>query len=220
MEKGYGQSDPKLAEYVARVFEVDEEVLRDVKASADAAGMPAIQVSPFDARLLTVLARAVGARRAVEIGTLAGYSAVGISRGMTDDGMLYTFEVERKHAEVARASLKRHGFEKRVQVIVGPALDHLQEIEKEGPFDLVFIDANKDGYPKYLAWAEEHLRIGGLVMLDNAFAFGKLGDPRAIESDPAVAAIHRTNERLARGGRFTAMMIPTGEGLAIGVKAR
>src|SRR5215472_16034192 len=136
MEKGYGQADPKLAAYVHRTFHLGDPVLEDIQATADREGLPAIQVSAFDGRILELLARSVGARRAVEIGTLAGYSAVNILRGLTEDGLLYTFEYDPKHAKVAKANLDKHGFQKRVRMFVGEASDHLPEIVGDGPFDL------------------------------------------------------------------------------------
>src|SRR4051812_36362083 len=109
MDKGYGQNDPALARYVDEVFGGDDEVLRDVRARQDAAGLPAIEVSRIDGLHLEVLARACGARRAVEIGTLGGYSAVCLLRGMPDDALLHTFEIDAHHAEVARETFRRHG---------------------------------------------------------------------------------------------------------------
>jgi predicted O-methyltransferase YrrM len=221
MEKGYGQADPKLSDYVDRVFQLDDPVLADIQATADREALPAIQVSRFDGRMLELFARAVNARRAVEIGTLAGYSAVNLIRGLTSDGILYTFEYDPKHAKVAEANLKKHGYLDRARIFVGKARERLPEITTEGPFDLVFIDADKDSYPDYLAWAEVNLRFGGIALIDNAFGFGKVADPKNIAgADPQATAIHETNTRLSNGGRFRAMMLPTEQGLAMGVKIR
>src|SRR6185312_6614747 len=143
-------------------------------ARSTAAGLPDIQVAALDARHLEVLARASGARRAVEIGTLGGYSGVAILRGLAADGELDTIDSEPRHAEVARESFRRAGFADRARVHVGLALDVLPRLERRGPFDLVFIDADKEGYPRYLDWAAQNLRPGGIVLLDNAFLFGDL----------------------------------------------
>jgi len=167
-----------------------------------------------------VLARAAGARRAVEIGTLGGYSGVCLLRGMPE-GRLDTFELEPRNAEVARESFAKAGVGERVRIHVGPAVDTLREIEGDGPFDLVFIDADKSGYPAYLTWAEEHLRVGGIVLLDNAFGWGDVVDPAKAEHPDAIGALAKCAERLgAAGGRWRATMIPTEEGLAFGVKVR
>ena len=130
----------------------------------------------MDGLHLELLARAAGARRAVEIGTLGGYSGVCLLRGMPD-GRLDTFELEPRNAAVARESFEKAGVAGRARIHVGPAVDKLREIEADGPFDLVFIDADKTGYPAYLTWAEEHLRVGGIVLLDNAFGWGGVADP-------------------------------------------
>ena len=219
--KAFGQGDPALAAWAEQVFAPEDEVLREIRTRSVAAGLPPIQVGPMDGLHLEVLARAARARRAVEIGTLGGYSGVCLLRGMEPVGVLDTFELRPQHAELARRSFELAGVERRARIHVGPASERLADLEGEGPFDLVFIDADKDGYPGYLAWAEEHLRVGGLVLADNAFAFGHVHDPAwGGEDAGAVAPLRRFSERLAQGGRFRATMIPTAEGLALGVKVR
>ena len=219
--KGFGQASPELARWAESVFQPEDAVLREIRQRSRRAGLPAIEVGAFDGRHLEVLARAAGARRAVEIGTLGGYSGVCLLRGMGPEGLLHTFEREPRHAEVARESFRRAGMASQVRVHLEPALQGLREIEGEGPFDLVFIDADKAGYPDYLAWAEVHLRLGGVLLADNAFGFGHVHQPgRAGEDRAAVEALRRFAERLARGGRFLATMLPTAEGLAVGVRVR
>jgi caffeoyl-CoA O-methyltransferase len=219
MNKAFGNDDATLADYVARVYAPEDDVLAEVRARSTAAGLPDIQVAALDARHLEVLARLAGARRAVEIGTLGGYSGVCLLRGMPD-GTLDTFELEPKNAEVARESFQKAGFAERARIHIGPAADKLREIEADGPFDLVFIDADKTGYPAYLTWAEEHLRVGGVVLLDNAFAWGGVANPSAQKAPEPARALAECAERLGRGGRWRATMIPTEEGLAFGVKVR
>jgi caffeoyl-CoA O-methyltransferase len=214
-EKGFGQADPALARYAEEVFAPEDAALADVRARAEAAEMPPIHVGRMDGLHLEVLTRVSGAKKAVEVGTLAGYSGLAILRGMGSSGFLHTFEYSPDHAKVAEETFRKNGFGDRARVHVGPALSHLHEIERDGPFDLVFIDADKEGYPDYLAWAERNLRVGGLVIGDNTFAFGRVasGDRGA-----DVLAIRAFNERLARGGRFRATILPTEEGLTVGVK--
>ena len=214
-DKGFGQGSPELKVWAERVYHAEDEVLREIRERSVAAGLPAIAVGRMDGLHLELLARATGARRAVEIGTLGGYSGVCLLRGMPD-GRLDTFELEPKNAEVARVSFEKAGVADRARIHVGPALETLREIEGDGPFDLVFIDADKTGYPKYLDWAEQHLRVGGVVLLDNAFAWGGVVAP---DSDSA-RALAECSERLGRGGRWRATMLPTEEGLAFGVKVR
>ena len=178
MNKPFGNADPKLSEYVNRVYAPEDEVLAEIRARSAAAGLPDIQVAALDALHLEVLARAAGARRAVEIGTLGGYSGVALLRGMGADGELDTIELSERHAAVARESFRRAGFAARARVHVGAAADILPQLAPRGPFDLVFIDADKEGYPAYLDWATDNLRPGGIVLLDNAFLFGSLAEAR------------------------------------------
>lgn len=219
--KGFGQGDAALAAWAASVYQPEDEVLREIRERSVAAGLPAIQVGAFDGLHLEVLARAAGARRAVEIGTLGGYSGVCLLRGMGATGFLDTFELEPRHAEIARHSFERAGLSARVRIHVGRAAEKLSLVEREGPFDLVFLDADKIGYPAYLAWAEEHLRVGGTLLADNTFGFGHVHEERPEgESADAMSALRVFSERLARGGRFRATLLPTAEGLSFGVKVR
>jgi caffeoyl-CoA O-methyltransferase len=215
--KDYGAaSDEKLLKYLDRVFKPEDPVLKTIRERSLKAGLPEIQVGSMDALHLEVLTRAVGARKAVEVGTLGGYSGTAIARGLGEGGRLHTFELDQKHADLARESFRKAGVLGRVTIHVGPALERLPKCESEGPFDLVFIDADKETYPAYLAWAARHLRVGGVVLGDNAFAFGEVAEGKG----DGPVAIRRFNQELAQGGRFRATMLPTGEGLAMGVKVR
>jgi len=219
--KAFGQDDPALARWAEETFAPEDGVLREIRERSAREGLPAIAVGPMDGLHLEVLARAVAARRAVEIGTLGGYSGVCLLRGMAPDGVLHTFELDARRAEVARRSFELAGVASRARIHVGQALERLRGVERDGPFDLVFVDADKGGYPAYLDWAEEHLRVGGLVLGDNAFAFGHVHEASwAGEDAGAVRPLRSFAERLAGGGRFRATMLPTAEGLACGVKVR
>jgi caffeoyl-CoA O-methyltransferase len=219
--KGFGQASEALASWAVSVYAPEDEVLREIRERSAAAGLPPIEVGTFDGLHLEVIARACGARRAVEIGTLGGYSGVCLLRGMGEGGLLHTFELEPHHAEVARQSFARAGVSDRVRIHVGRAAERLREFDPDAPFDLVFLDADKSGYPGYLAWAESHLRVGGVLLADNAFGFGHVHEERPVtESAEAMEALRRFSERLARGGRFRATILPTAEGLSFGVKIR
>jgi caffeoyl-CoA O-methyltransferase len=221
IEKGFGQGSPALARWAEDVYAPEDAVLAEIRERSVREGLPPIQVGRFDGLHLEVLARACGARRAVEIGTLGGYSGVCLLRGMGPGGFLDTFELEEKNARVAAESFVRAGFEKSFKIHIGPAAERLSELDGQGPFDLVFVDADKIGYPRYLAWAEEHLRVGGILLGDNAFGWGGVADPNyAGENPDSIRGLRSFSERLAKGGRFRATMIPTEEGLAMGVKVR
>jgi caffeoyl-CoA O-methyltransferase len=221
MSKAFGNDDPALAEYVGDLYLPEDQILIDARTRSAAAGLPDIQVAPLDGRHIEVLARLSGARRAVEIGTLGGYSGVALLRGMggaSGDGQLDTVEIDPRHAEIARETFRRAGFANQARVHVGPALQVLPGLSPQGPFDLVFIDADKDNYAHYLDWATDNLRPGGLVLVDNAFLFGHLPErpvgPRAV----AIRAMQAVHEALARSGKFRATVLPTGEGLAVGIR--
>src|SRR5690242_21952332 len=156
--KGFGQGDPALSEWAEEVFRPEDAVLREIRERSVREGLPAIAVGRFDGLHLEVIARAIGALKAVEIGTLGGYSGVCLLRGMGPHGVLHTFEYAEKHARVAHESFVKAGVSGRAHIHVGAALEKLPEIEAEAPFDLVFVDADKVSYPAYLAWAAEHLR--------------------------------------------------------------
>ncbi len=210
MDKAYGQGDETVARYVDDLIQPEDEVLKDIRTRSLEAGLPDIAVGPMDGRHLEVIARAAGARRIVEIGTLGGYSTVCLARALPEGGVLHTFELERRHAEVAAASLRRAGLLEKVHIHVGSAVERLQDIEAEGPFDLVFLDADKAGYPAYLDWAEQHLGVGGTLLADNVFR-------KPLRREMA-EVIHAFNERLAHSPRWRLTMIPVEDGLAFAVK--
>ena len=217
MEKGFGQGDPVLTRWAEDLYQPEDDVLREIRERSVREGLPPIAVGRMDGLHLELLARATRARLAVEIGTLGGYSGVCLLRGMGPEGVLHTFELAEKNADVARESFTNAGFAAQAKIHVGPALSRLPAIEALGPFDLCFIDADKTGYPAYLEWAARNLRVGGVVLGDNAFGWG--GVTRE-GGEPGIEAIKRFNQQLASGGRFRATMIPTAEGLAMGVKVR
>ncbi len=221
MEKGYGQGDPAIAAYVERQFAPEDPVHAEIRVRSAAAGLPENQVGKLDGLLLELLVRSMGAQRAVEIGTLGGYSGVCLARGMGKGGLLHSFELSEAHAAVARESFKRAGVAGQVRLHVGPAIEGLPGISAEGPFDVCFIDADKVSYPAYLGWAADNLRHGGVVLGDNAFAFGHLAEENpAGEEAAGVRALQTFSQSLAKSGRFKATIIPTAEGLAFGVKIR
>lgn len=221
MNKRFGSADPAIADYVYRRYAPEDELLRDIRARSNAAGLPDIQVAPLDARHLEILARLCQPRRAVEIGTLGGYSGVSIVRGLPEGGVLHTIEIDPRHAAVAAETFRRAGVSAKVRQWQGAALDILPKLSSlgEGPFDLCFMDAEKSEYHLYLDWAAANLRPGGVVIADNAFLFGEL--PRALSASPPaeVRAMDAFHRRLAESGEFRATVIPTGEGLAVAVRA-
>jgi predicted O-methyltransferase YrrM len=154
----------------------DDPVLSAALEASDAAGLPKIAVSPQQGKFLSLLVAATGARRILEIGTLGGFSTIWLARGAGPDGRVTTLEYEPKHAEVARANLDRAGVGDRVEVLVGAALDTLPSVTG-GPFDLVFIDADKENNPGYLEWAVKLTRPGSVILVDNVIREGAILSP-------------------------------------------
>ncbi len=205
----------RLDLYVRRLYASEDDVLRRVRAWADEAEMPAIQLPPATARAVQVLVRAVGARRVVEVGTLAGYSAIWIARALPEDGRLDTIEIDADHAAAAQRALADAGVAERVEIRVGDAAEILPELGPDGSVDIVFLDADKERYVVYMEEAARLLRPGGLLMADNAFWSGRVLDPG---SDEIAALLDRFNRTLSADSRFSATILPVGDGLMVAVR--
>jgi len=183
----------------------EDPVLDATLARAAAAGLPAHDVAPNQGKLLHLLARISGARAILELGTLAGYSTIWLARALPDGGRLVTLEAEPEHAAVARANLADAGVADRVEVVVGDALDTLPRLD--GPFDLVFLDADKQRNPEYLEWALRLTRPGSLIVADNVVRDGELAN--AASEDPRVQGIRRFTELLGAASNVTATAVQT-----------
>jgi caffeoyl-CoA O-methyltransferase len=181
------------------------------KAFAVPEFMPSIQVGPSEGRLIYLLAKLVAAKKIVEVGTLAGYSAIHLARAVPPDGHVWSIEFDEKHAEVARTNIAAAGLADRVTVLVGAGRDVLPTLSGHGPFDAVFIDADKVNYDFYGRWAIEHLRPGGLVLGDNAYLFNEL-----LEDSDRGRAMRAFHEHVA--ATCDSVCAPTPEGLVVGLK--
>jgi predicted O-methyltransferase YrrM len=195
--------------FVAETLVPDDEALSAALEAAAAAGLPSIQVSAPQGRLLQLLARLQRATTILEFGTLGGYSSILLARALAPGGRLITLEAKPEFAEVARASIERAGLGDVVEIRVGPALETLPALEEEGvgPFDLIFIDADKVNTPNYFAWALDHTRPGSLIVADNVVRDGSLGDDA--DPDPATKAQRQLHEALADEPRVSATTIQT-----------
>lgn len=191
--------------YLEACFMPEDPVLEDAIHASEAAGLPPHQVSRTQAKLLHLLARMHAARRVLEIGTLGGVSAIWLARALPVDGRLITLEVNPKHAEVARTNITNAGLSDRIDIRVGPALETLAKLE--GPFDLVFIDADKPNNPAYFRRALELTRVGGVIVCDNVVREGKVTD--AHSTDPSVRGIREMNELISSEPRVSASAIQT-----------
>lgn len=199
--------------FVCETVVEEDEALRGVVAAAEEAGLPSIQVSPPQGKLLQLLVRLVGAKMVLEFGTLGGYSAILMGRALPEGGRLISLEANAEYAEVARGSIEKAGVGEKVEIRVGPALEALPVLEAEGvgPFDLVFIDADKVNTPNYFAWALDRTRPGGLIVADNVVRDGTLADGDA--ADEATQAQRRLHEMLRDEPRVSATTVQT-----VGVK--
>ncbi len=195
--------------YISDLLVRSDRALDAALEGSEAAGLPAIQVAANQGKLLHLLARLQGARSILEIGTLGGYSTIWLARALPADGRLTTLELDPRHAEVARANIARAGLADRVDIRVGPASETLARLASQGagPFDLVFIDADKEGYPDYLGWTLRLTRPGSLIVADNVVRDGAVIDPAS--DDPRVQAVRRFLEVLAAEPRLDATVIQT-----------
>jgi predicted O-methyltransferase YrrM len=186
-----------------------DPALEAALAANKAANLPAIDVSPSQGKLLQLLAETQGARRILEIGTLGGYSTINLARALPPHGKLITLELDPHHAKVALANIAHAGLAHAVELRLGPALDSLAQLHAEHvePFDLIFLDANKDGYPDYLTAALKLVRPGTLILADNVIRDGEIID--ATSTDPNVQGVRRFLETLAADPRISSTAVQT-----------
>ncbi|HEY5976238.1 MAG TPA: O-methyltransferase [Solirubrobacterales bacterium] len=194
-------------EFVSATLAAEDDALMAAVEAGRVAGLPEIQVTPAQGKLLHLLARTIGARRAIEFGTLAGYSTIWLARALPEGGRLVSLESKPEYAEVARANVERAGVGEKVEIQVGPALDSLPGLDGEDPFDLAFIDADKANTPNYCDWALDHVRPGGLVIADNVVRGGTLAEGES--EDEATVAQRRLHTMLADDPRADATTIQT-----------
>ena len=206
-------ADP-TGDYISSLFAREDELLISLRDDADRSGLPPISISPDEGRLLQVLLRAIRAERVLEVGTLGGYSAIWMARALPENGELLSIELDPDHAAFAARYIGRAGLDSRVRVRVGRALEVLPSLDGE-MFDAVFLDADKEPLPTYLDWALRLVRPGGLIMADNALWGGKVIDPAV--DDEQTRAVREFNRRFATEPRITGIVVPTHDGVAVGI---
>ncbi len=199
--------------YLGQFFAPPDPALDDALEASEAAGLQAINVTPLQGKLLYLLASMRGARTILEIGTLGGYSTIWLARALPPGGRIITLEVDPEHARVAGGNLARAGLAAVAEVRVGPALETLPALAAEGagPFDLIFIDADKPNNPEYFAWALRLARPGSVIVVDNVVRNGAIVDDAA--EDPTIRGTRRLFELMAAEPRVTATVMQT-----VGVK--
>jgi predicted O-methyltransferase YrrM len=199
----------KVDDYINESLVPGDAALENAVKKSNEAGLPQIQVSPSQGKLLHVLARTIGARRILEIGTLGGYSTIWLARALPADGKVITLEASPKHAEVAKGNIAAAGLAEKVELRLGPALETLPKIaaEKQPPFDFIFIDADKKSMPEYFDWALKLSRKGSLIFSDNVVRSGGVAD--AASTDPDIQGVRRFYEALHSEPRVCATAVQT-----------
>ena len=207
--------DERHVRYLTERTTPEDTFLRDLKAAATKEGIPSIWVSPAQASFMQVLLRLAQARDVVEVGKLAGYSAIAMARALPEGGRVRTIELEEKHAAFAARWVAKSDVAGRVEILRGAGLEVLPTLAADSA-DAAFLDADKGNYPAYLEQCLRIVRRGGLIMADNAFAFGELfeSSPR----DQEVAAMRRFNDLMAAEKRLSGIIVPFGDGLWVSVK--
>jgi caffeoyl-CoA O-methyltransferase len=209
--------DEGLHRYLVEHGSRQDEVLRRLAAETEElGGISIMQIAPDQGALLTLLVRAIGARRALELGTFTGYSAICIARGLPEGGSLLTCDVHEEWTAIARRYFQEAGVADRVELRLGPALEALRALPPEDSFDFAFIDADKEGYPGYYEEVLERLRPGGLMLIDNVLHGGAVLD--GADDSASNRAIRELNDRVAGDGRVDVAMIGVADGITLALK--
>ena len=203
-----------LRAYVSELFAPEDDVLSSVRTRQEREGLPGIHISAEEAKIIVVLLHCISARRVLEVGTLGGYSGVWIARALPDGGELVTIECDDVHATVAEAAFDEARLGERVRMLRGDALSTMRSLDPF--FDAVFLDADKAPLPEYFAEAVRLVRVGGLLLCDNAFIDGRVVDEHDL--DPDVVGVRAYNRLAATDQRLVSAIVPVRDGLAVSVK--
>jgi caffeoyl-CoA O-methyltransferase len=210
--QGARYSTPEILQWLEGLHGAHDKSLAQAFSAPARLGLPQIQLGPQEGAFLTLLMRMIGAKHVVEVGTLAGYSALRLARGLVPGGKLWTLEADARHAMAARTALAAAPPSVTVKLLEGDAKVLLPGLaEKEAPFDAVFLDADKAGYLHYGRWAAAHLRPGGLLIADNVYLFGRL-----LEDSEEAKAVRSFHEEAAKA--FDTCLLPTPDGLLLGIR--
>jgi len=206
----------QASRYITELFAMEDPVLTQVREDSSRLGLPPISVNAEEGRFLQFLVRACNAARVVEIGTLGGYSGIWIAQGLAPEGKLITVEREPRHAQIARQHFAAAGLSERVEVWEGEIPAIFPILAERGPFDFIFIDADKHRYPACLSWALENARPGGLIAAHNAWRNGTVLDPNNREE--LTLLMRDFTRQAAAEGRWLSTIYPGGDGMLVGVK--
>ena len=209
----------KKTSYLDKVFGCEDSLLKAIRQAVEKEGVERMQISPHEGRILQFLVQVSKAKKVVEIGTLYAYSALHIARALPEDGQIFTLDISSERHKKSQEILKNSKNGQKIRWICGPAVDSLKSIETVAPFDMVFIDADKEAYLEYLDWAEKNLKTGGLLVADNTFLFGAVyGESKRSPQQKTIEIMNEFNKRLSDTLYWKGALIPTAEGLTVGIK--
>ncbi len=212
------QQNPR-SQYLDSVFSKEDETSQKILKYSQQKKTDYMQISAYEAGILQFLCHGLKVKKAIEIGTLYGYSALKIAQALPEDGCLLTLDSSLERQTQAKILMQDDPHAKKIQFIHGLALDSLEQLKNQAPFDMIFIDADKRAYLDYLHWGHQHLKTGGLIIADNTFLFGAIYSPATSAEDPvALKVMKEFNRELAQSGKYTSTLIPTAEGLTVGIK--
>lgn len=205
--------------YLKQVFSKEDDILRSIREWSKKENVERMQISAYEGGIIQFLCHILRVKKVVEIGTLHGYSSLMIARALSDGGQLFTLDIDNERQEKAKTLMKKDPAATKIHFLCGPALKSLEKLKAEAPFDMVFIDADKGAYLNYLYWSNKYLKSGGLLVADNTFLFGAVyGEPEEKQSEKALSVMKQFNEEMATSGLYVSTLIPTAEGLTVGIK--
>ncbi len=207
-----------LFEYLLENFSGENSILSQIKQEAINSGIPQISISPEQLKFIQFLIKSINAKTILEIGTLYGYSAIGMAMAIPDDGKVISIELEPERVELARRNINKAGFTSKIEVIEGRAIDLLPKIISNLTLDFVFLDADKNNYYKYVKMLDEKLRVGGMIAADNAFAFGYITSTAPERSPEDIKSIRLFNQFMNSWDKYFTTISPVGDGLLISLK--
>ena len=205
--------------YLNQVFGEDDKLLQALTQATKKEAVERMQMSPHEVRILQFLVQISKAKKIVEIGTLYAYSTLSMAKALPEEGQIWTLDLSEERHKISQNILKDSPDYKKIKWISGPALETLRSIEDQGPFDMIFIDADKGAYKDYLLWAEKNLKTGALLVADNTFLFGSVyGETKRSQKPETIKVMREFNKRIAHSSFWRGALIPTNEGLTVGIK--
>lgn len=212
------EEDSQTIKYINNIFIKDDQIYKEISATLNKNELR-MQILPHEAKILQFLIKSINAKKIIEIGSLAGYSTISMAKSIADDGMIYAFEQNPKSCKIIKDNAKKFNVLDKIKIIEGNAKDSLKKLTEKENFDAIFIDADKAGYCDYLDYAEKLIKKGGLIIADNTLLFGKLlSEDENVKSEKQVEIMNNFNKRLANTKKYSAIMIPTIEGMTIAIK--